>query len=205
MAREIGFVLFEGVTALDLTGPMDVFATANEHAAAAGDRPPYRLEVLAADCRPCRAESGLVLLPGAAFGEGGRFDTVLVPGGAGLRDAETGAAVAAWLAAQAATARRLASVCTGIYAMAAAGLLDGRRATTHWRFVADLMRRHPSIRLQPGARVVADGRFRTSGGVTAGIDLALALVGEDLGPAAADAVARELDLRPGAVPAPVPA
>src|SRR5262249_11247317 len=120
------------------------------------------------------------------------LDTILVPGGAGLRAPAVNAAVAAALGRLAPRARRIASVCTGIYALAASGLLDGRRATTHWRLVRDVATRFPRVALEADSISVQDGRLFTSAGVTAGIDLALAFVEADLGPRVALAVAREL-------------
>jgi len=116
-----------------------------------------------------------------------------VPGGARLRtDAELREQLARWIAARAARTRRVVSVCTGFYALAASGVLDGRRATTHWRHAVDAARRFPQVRLEPDAIFIRDGAFATSAGITAGIDLALALVEEDLGPSISLAVAREL-------------
>jgi transcriptional regulator GlxA family with amidase domain len=100
--------------------------------------------------------------------------------------------VTAWIGSRAGRIRRVASVCTGIYGLAPSGLLDGRRVTTHWKFTADLARRFPRLRVEPNALYVKDGPFYTSAGVTAGIDLALALVEEDFGPQVALAAARVL-------------
>ncbi len=118
-------------------------------------------------------------------------DTLIVPGGSGLREGRVGEKVAnAVLRAK--HARRVASVCTGIYGLAPTGLLDGRRVTTHWRFAEDVQARFPLLRVEADAIYVRDGCFATSAGVTAGIDLALAMIEEDAGPARSLAVAREL-------------
>jgi transcriptional regulator GlxA family with amidase domain len=188
---------FPRVNALDLTGPCEVFATANEHA---GGSAPYRLAISCLGGSPVPTEHGFPIggTPGAAAEE--VFDTIIVPGGAGLRDPQTNRAAADWILGRAERGRRVVSVCTGLYGLAATGLLDGRRATTHWRFCADVARLHPDIRLEPDAIFIRDGRFYTSAGITAAIDLSLALVEEDLGPRAALAVARELVVclkRPG--------
>jgi transcriptional regulator GlxA family with amidase domain len=127
-------------------------------------------------------------------------DTLVVAGGEGTRAAVADEGLVAWLAAAAPRVRRVASVCTGAFLLARAGLLDGRRATTHWAWCDELSRRFPAIAVEPDPIFVADGPFRTSAGVTAGMDLALSLVEEDLGPRAALRVARELVLfvrRPG--------
>ncbi len=121
------------------------------------------------------------------------LDTVIVPGGCGVRvDAGLRGTIAGWLRRNARRIRRVATICTGIYPLAESGLLHERRATTHWRFADDVARRWPSIRLDPNAIFIKDGRFYTSAGITAGIDLALALIEEDLGSAIALAVARDL-------------
>jgi transcriptional regulator GlxA family with amidase domain len=128
------------------------------------------------------------------------LDTLIVPGGWGLRVPSTNAAVSTWLRSRAPRIRRVACVCTGVYGLAPTGLLNRRRVTTHWRFAEDLGKRFPQLTIDANALFVKDGRFYTSGGITAGIDLALALVEEDLGPRVALTVARELVVflkRPG--------
>jgi transcriptional regulator GlxA family with amidase domain len=128
------------------------------------------------------------------------LDTLIIPGGRGLRRSDTNAKVAAWLRTRAGRIRRIASVCTGIYGLAPTGLLDDRRVTTHWRFTQDVARRFPRLRLDPNALFLKDGPFYTSAGITAGIDLSLALIEEDFGSQVALSVARELVVylkRPG--------
>lgn len=189
----VGAIVFDAVTALDLVGPLEVFAVANEIAERDGLRRRYRLRVLGATAAERYvAESGLRFVADEPLAEAGELDTLIVPGGAGLRAPAVHAPVVAELRRRAPRVRRMASVCTGIYALAAGGLLDGRRATTHWRFVGDVAARFPRVRLEADAIFVQDGRFFTSAGVTAGIDLALALVEDDLGARVALAVAREL-------------
>ncbi|HEY1792108.1 MAG TPA: DJ-1/PfpI family protein [Opitutaceae bacterium] len=188
-ARTIGFLGYDGVTALDMVGPSDVFATAS----GLGPRPPaYRLAVISVTGRPFRSDSGFVFQPEFGLRSAPALDTLVIPGGEGLREAATGAAVAAWVRSRAGRIRRVASVCTGIYGLAASGLLDGRRVTTHWSFADDVARRFPRLRMDADAIYVRDGKFYTAAGVTAGIDLSLALVEEDLGPQAALAAARML-------------
>jgi transcriptional regulator GlxA family with amidase domain len=128
------------------------------------------------------------------------LDTLIVPGGRGLREPATNAKVAEWIAQRADRTRRIATVCTGVYGVAPTGLLDGRRVATHWRFADALATRFPALQVDGNALFLRDGRFYTSGGVTAGIDLALALIEEDHGPQLALRVARELVVylkRPG--------
>ncbi|HET8699609.1 MAG TPA: helix-turn-helix domain-containing protein [Gammaproteobacteria bacterium] len=195
--RRIGFLVYDGVTALDLAGPLDAFATPTVEETA---RPVYELVTLGLMRKACVAESGMSIRPNATLADAPPLDTMIVPGGGGLREPKRLRQVSDWLAARGPNIRRVASVCTGIYALANAGLLDGRRATTHWRFVDDVARRFPRVRLEPNSLFIKDGRFYTSAGVTSGIDLSLALIEEDLGPRAALAVARELVVylkRPG--------
>jgi len=128
------------------------------------------------------------------------LDTFIVPGGRGLRETEANARIVAWLQAHARDCRRIASVCTGIYGLAPSGLLDGRRVTTHWRFARDVAQRFPKLQVDDNALYLRDGPCYTSAGITAGIDLSLALIEEDLGPRVALAVARDLVVylkRPG--------
>jgi transcriptional regulator GlxA family with amidase domain len=195
--KTIGFLVYDGVTALDLAGPLDAFATPTVEGTA---QPVYELVTLGLTRKACIAESGMSIRPSAALADAPPHDTVIVPGGSGLREPKRLRRVSDWLAARAPKIRRVASVCTGVYALANAGLLDGRRATTHWRFADDVARRFPRVQLEPNSLFIKDGRFYTSAGVTSGIDLSLALIEEDLGPRAALAVARELVVylkRPG--------
>jgi transcriptional regulator GlxA family with amidase domain len=142
--------------------------------------------------RAFATESGLVMRPDFALADAPALDTVVIAGGAGLRDPRTNARIVAWLGASARNIRRIATVCTGIYALAPTGLLDGRRATTHWRFAEDVARRFPKLKLDANAIFIRDGPFYTSAGVTAGIDLALALIEQDHGARLAMQVAREM-------------
>lgn len=192
--RRIGFLGYQRFTALDLVGPSDVFAAANELAASVSPRasPPYELIVVGLDRRPFRAESGLAMLPDTSLADAPTLDTLLIPGGSGLREPAQLAAVSAWLQRRQRGIRRIASVCTGAWALAEAGLLDGCRATTHWRYAAALAERYPKVRVDADAIFIRQDRLYTSAGITAGIDLALALIEEDHGTALALAVAREL-------------
>jgi transcriptional regulator GlxA family with amidase domain len=172
------------------------------HAVGAGTalRPAYELVVLGCSRQPSRSETGLCLTPDRALAEAPPLDTLIVPGGSGLREPATNRLVASFVRAQARRARRIATVCTGIYGVAPTGLLDGRRVTTHWAFADAVQRQYPALRVSPDELYVKDGRFYTSAGVTSGIDLSLALIEEDLGPARALAVAREMVVymkRPG--------
>ncbi len=200
-ARRIGVLGFEGVNAVDIVGPMEAFATAGrEDCTRKESRSAYQLCVIGLSEDRFATESGIQLIPHCGLKDAPSLDTLIVPGGWGLREPRTNTPVVAWLRSRAPRIRRVASVCTGIYGLAPTGLLDGRRVTTHWRFIEDVSRQFPRLRVQGDALFLKDGPYYTSGGVTAGIDLALALIEEDMGPRVALAVARELVMylkRPG--------
>jgi transcriptional regulator GlxA family with amidase domain len=186
--RRIGIIGYEGVNALDFTGPSEVFADAST-----ARRPPaYEVLYLSAGAKPFRSWSGIRFAADAALETAPPLDTIIIPGGPGIRAPEVVEPLAAWLRLRAPQTRRLVSVCTGVIALAASGLIDGRRATTHWRYAAEVAKRFPKVRLEPDAIFIREGQISTSAGITAGIDLALALVEEDLGPSVSLAIAREL-------------
>ncbi|WP_202842397.1 GlxA family transcriptional regulator [Luteimonas saliphila] len=188
-ARTIGLLLFDGVTLMDVAGPTEVFATANTVGTA---MPRYRLRTYGIGGAPVRSESGIALVPDAALPERLVVDTLLVPGGAGLRRPKILADASRALARARPRCRRIVSVCTGAYALCESGLASGRRVATHWRFAEDLARRYPDVDVDARSLfVVADG-IGSSAGITAGIDLCLSLVEEDHGHAVALATAREL-------------
>ncbi len=184
---KIGLVGFDGVQTLDLTGPLDAFGAANQAQPGA-----YETMILGLDNAPFTSEAGLRITPDGALASGLSLDTLIIAGGEGLRRGNTAQLVAAAVLKTNMTLRRIVSVCTGIYGLAPTGLLDGRRATTHWQHAADVTSRFPLIRLEPDAIFVKDGAFYTSAGITAAIDLSLALIEEDYGPTLAVGVAREL-------------
>ncbi|MFD7505891.1 GlxA family transcriptional regulator [Streptomyces sp. NPDC059850] len=191
-ARTVLVVLFDGVLSLDFTGPLEVFA------GAAGVVPgAYEIRTGSLDGSAVRTSSGLLVTPDLALPDAPVPDTLIVPGGEATR---MDPGVVAWLREHAPAARRLVSVCTGAYALAAAGLLDGRRVTTHWALWEGLAERFPAVEVDPEPIYIRDGPVATSAGVTSGIDLALALVEEDLGRDVALRVARFLVVflrRPG--------
>jgi len=167
---------YDEVALLDLAGPVEVFDGARR-----GFGADYRVRVASVGGGPMRATAGLQLLTEDLGDLDGPVDTLLVVGGFGSQVATADAVLVGHIARLAGTARRVAGVCTGAGLLAAAGLLDGGRATTHWAFCADLARRHPAVEVVPDAIFVRHGRITTSAGVTAGIDLALALVADDHG------------------------
>jgi transcriptional regulator GlxA family with amidase domain len=187
---------YEGCTALDLTAAAETFHTA----AYLGDARPYNAITASVDGKAFDTGSGLRVSPEFSLDSIDTIDTLILPGGAGLRDPAVGTPIGEWILANEPRIRRIASVCTGLFGLAATGLLDGRRAATHWSFAEQVKSLHPTINVDADAIFVRDGKYYTSAGVTAGIDLALALIEEDLGRAAALAVAREMVVyvkRPG--------
>ncbi|MDG4863230.1 GlxA family transcriptional regulator [Streptomyces sp. T-3] len=192
--RTVLVVLFDGIQSLDVTGPVEVFAGASYAEGAVG----YRIHTASLDGGPVRSSSGLTLVPDSSLADAPVPHTLLLPGGEGTRQPDP--RLIDWLRANAPRAERLVSVCTGAILLAAAGFLDGRRATTHWAYCDTLVRHYPQIDVDPDAIYVRDGHIATSAGVTAGIDLALALVEEDLGRDTALGIARALVVflrRPG--------
>ena len=198
--RRVEVLAFPDVQLLDVAGPVQVFAAANDQA----DRPsapsPYKIRVIAPEGAEVRATSGLAFLTEPLPDPTEPLDTLIVAGGQGAMRGAEDASLVEWLKLRAGAARRTASVCTGAFLLAATGLLDRRRAVTHWDYCDLLRRLHPDVTVEPDPIFVHDGPMWTSAGVTAGIDLSLALVEEDLGRPIALAVARYLVVflkRPG--------
>lgn len=192
MTRRIGLFVFPDFQILDATGPLAAFEMPTRTAAPS----PYALEVISITGGLVRSSSGLRVETTAALESS--WDTLIVAGGEGTRAAATCERTLGFV--RGVQARRTASVCSGAYILAAAGLLDGRRATTHWRRAQDLQRRFPAIKVDLDAIFIRDGAIWTSAGITAGIDLALALIEDDLGEAVARRTAQELVVfhrRPG--------
>lgn len=200
--RTVAILAFPGVQSLDVTGPLEVFSAAQTLVEATSRADPgYEVVVVSRDGTSLPTSSGLQIAPSFGFAEApGRIDTLIVAGGPGSREAGSDPLTVEWIATASRRARRTASVCTGAFLLAAAGLLDGRRAATHWSAAAELARLYPSVRVDPEPIYLRDGNVWTSAGVTAGMDLALALVEEDLDREAALTIARHLVLflrRPG--------
>ena len=198
--RSVEVLAFPGVQVLDVTGPLQVFASANEHVARNGDGPHYRLRVVAKSGGAVASSAGLGLAAEPLTPMPEAVDTLIVAGGPGVDAAADDPDLLEWLRRRSLQARRVASVCTGAFILAASGLLDGRRAVTHWSSCDAFARRFPAVRVEADPIFVRDGPVWTSAGVTAGIDLALALVEADLGRETALAVARYLVVflkRPG--------
>jgi transcriptional regulator GlxA family with amidase domain len=194
--RSVVILAVPGLQTLDVSGPAEAFSIATRFHGAA-----YDVRVVTPSGAPVRGTSGLTLGADAGIDDvRGAIDTLVVAGGDGVLDAAGDVRLVAWVRRASARARRTASVCTGALLLAEAGLLDGRRATTHWAFCDALAERYPAITVERDPIFVRDGDIATSAGVTAGMDLALALIEEDHGAAAALATARSLVLfvrRPG--------
>ena len=197
--RRVEVLAFPSVQLLDVAGPLQVFSSANERAAEQGGAPLYNARVIAPEAQ-VGATAGLVFSASALPAREDAVDTLVIAGGQGVRLAAQDLALVDWLRGRAERARRVASVCTGAFLLGAAGLLDGRRAVTHWEYCPELQRSYPRAHVDPDPIFIEDRGVWTSAGVTSGIDLALALVEEDHGRALALAVARQLVVflkRPG--------
>ena len=194
--RSVLIILFDEVQSLDVTGPLEVFANARDHAG----NPAYHIRTASLGGTSIRTSSGLRITPDTdlAAAHGQAWDLLLFPGGHGARHPDPG--LITWIRANAPRAARLASVCTGAFLLAEAGLLNGRTATTHWAYCGELAEKYPGVTVDPDPIFIKDGNLATSAGVTAGIDLALALLEDDLGRDTALATARHLVVflrRPG--------
>ncbi|MDH0745530.1 DJ-1/PfpI family protein [Pseudomonas sp. GD03842] len=197
-SRPVHILAFPNVQLLDVTGPLQVFASANVHAAEHGLPAPYSPAVIGREDGSVVSSAGLGLLTHPLPTT--PSDTLIVAGGWGVHQALRDEALLTWVKAHALSARRVASVCTGAFLLAEAGVLDGHRVVTHWDSCTELAQRYPALQVDPEPIFINEGALWTSAGVTAGIDLALALVEADLGRAVALAVARDLVVflkRPG--------
>ncbi|WP_291615805.1 GlxA family transcriptional regulator [Bradyrhizobium sp.] len=203
MSRRIVLLLYPGIELLDVVGPLEVFEFANRVVNRDCDsRRTYSIEMWAAESGVVLSHSNVGLMASHSFGDepnSQAIDTLLVPG---CPSPKTGGEKRCvdWIRKVAPHARRVGGICTGAFLLAEAGFLGGRRATTHWAFCKELARQYPAVEVDPDPIFIRDGRFYTSAGVTAGMDLALAMVQDDLGRKAALAVAQRLVLflkRPG--------
>jgi transcriptional regulator GlxA family with amidase domain len=193
-------VVYPGVQSLDAAGPFEVFAGAAAAARAEGRTGGYQPVLVSKEGGPVTAESGLVLMTSPLTDAPTRVDTLVVAGGSGVDAACLDAELVTWVAAVARRSRRVATVCSGAQLAARAGLLDGRRVTTHWGRGRQLAEQFPSVEVDVDPIYLRDGKYWSSAGVTAGIDLALALVEDDLGTRVAQTVARWMVMflhRPG--------
>jgi len=198
--RTVAIVAFPGVQALDVAGPFEVFAGARRAAGAHGVEAGYDVSVVATEPGPVTTESGLTVVAGRLPRTEDRIDTLVLAGGSGVDAARRNPALVDWVRDAAARSRRVATVCSGALLAAEAGLLDGRRVTTHWARAGQLAHDYPGVVVDADPIYVRDGTVWSSAGVTAGIDLALALVEDDLGTEVSQLIARWLVMflhRPG--------
>lgn len=196
--RTIDVLTFADAQLLDVTGPLQVFASANDLYRQRSLPAPYAAQVIAAGGGAVRSSSGLAVVAEPLPRE--PSDTLVIAGGWGVYEASRDLSLVSWITQQAHKARRVASVCSGAFLLAATGLLEGQRVVTHWSRCEELARQYPGLQVEADAIFIQQGKLWTSAGVTAGIDLALALVQEDLGQPLALEVARQLVVflkRPG--------
>ena len=199
--RTVGILIFDEVEVLDFCGPFEVFSIARLAGGQAEEQPLFRVLTIAEVARPVHCVGGLLVMPHHTLTGHPRLDIVVVPGGRGTRRERANDAVLDWIAAQTGTAEVMTSVCTGAFLLAARGLLDGREATTHWASIDWLRENHPAVTVRDDRRVIDEGKMITSAGVSAGIDVALHLVGRLHGAETAAWTARrmEYDWRPGGI------
>jgi transcriptional regulator GlxA family with amidase domain len=192
--RTVGIFIFDGVEVLDFAGPYEVFSVARpvgEDDDATGQI--FRPITIAAQAGPITTTGGLVVQPAATIANHPELDLLLIPGGRGTRQVRHQGEVIAWIAAQAQASEIAASVCTGAFLLAEAGLLDGLTATTYWSSVPVLAQSFPNVGVDGTVRYVDNGHIVTSAGVSAGIDMSLHLVARLHGPAVADWTARRME------------
>lgn len=185
LKRKIGLLLFEDFTAMDVSGPLEVFASVSEVTSNS-----YELLTVGLEVGVVRAESGIGFVADMSIDQVAQLDTLVIPGGKGTRNKALQQTLAPWLQALSANCRRIVSVCTGSFILASSGLLDGQAATTHWAFVDEFRQRFPAVKLSEDALFIINDGLATSAGIASGIDLSLKLVENDLGSAVAAKVAR---------------
>ncbi len=194
MPLHIGIYIYPEVEVLDFAGPFEVFSTASRVARRLrpDDPPPFTVSLVSAQPGAVGARGGFTVVPDATIADPLPLDVLLVPGGVHEPELER-AEVIAWIARQARSAQVVASVCTGAFLLARAGLLDGLEVTTHWEDVADLRRAFPALRVREGVRWIEHDRVATSAGISAGLDMSLGLVARLAGDDLAERTARQMD------------
>jgi transcriptional regulator GlxA family with amidase domain len=190
--KRIGLIGFEAVTASHLTAAADAFTAASLDTGYGTRVACYEVVIIGLSSKPFRAESGIIFSPQETLETAPELDTIIIPGGTGIRQNGVANAISEWVMRRSTDIRRIATICTGLYGLAPTGLLDGREVTTHWRFAGDLSRRFPLLRVNHKRQLLHDGQFYTSTGLTAGVDLSLLLIEEDYGPQVALSVRQEL-------------
>lgn len=185
LKRKIGFLLFDNFTAMDISGPLEVFAKVTDVTDYS-----YELITVATEVGTVKAESGIGMVAEVGVADVTELDTLVIPGGKGTRSRDLHAKLIPWLVDLAPKCRRIVSVCTGSFLLAESGLLDGQSATTHWAFLEDFRQQYPRINIKQDGLFVINKHTATSAGIAAGIDLSLKLVEDDLGAEVAARVAR---------------
>jgi transcriptional regulator GlxA family with amidase domain len=193
--RCVGIVGFDQVTALHLVGLGDSFAATALDDGYGNRIPCYQVHIIGAFSDRFRTETGLLFEGQATLSTAPELDTIIVAGGHGILRAEVRDKVAAWILKRVNHTRRIGAVCTGVYSLAATGLLNGREATVNWRFARDLLRRFPRVKIDHRKPFIRDGPYYTTAGLSGGVNLALAMIQEDYGPYVAQSVEQELTLR----------
>lgn len=197
MTLRTGFLLFNDAEELDFVGPWEVFTMANEVAGhSGGDKKPFETLMIAETNEPVRCRKGMRVLPDATLENCGKLDIILIPGGQGTRAEVKNEKLLAWIAKTAPGCTWITSVCTGALLLTAAGPARGKRVTTHWGFIDQLRARQEAAEVLEKVRYVRDGNVVTAAGVSAGIDMALWLVGQIESPAFARAVQRAMEYDP---------
>jgi len=192
--RHVGVYVFDDVEVLDFAGPFEVFSTASRvfHRLNPNSEPPFEVFTVGASRIQIRARGGLLVEPHFSFGGHPTIDVLLIPGGVVTAELET-PSVISWIATQARSAQLTASVCTGAFLIGKAGLLGGKRATTHWEDVTDLRRLLPDTRVLEETRWVDEGTVVTSAGISAGLDMSLHIVARLAGKELAVRTARQME------------
>jgi transcriptional regulator GlxA family with amidase domain len=190
--KTVGLIVFGQMAADELTGPAEVFSRAKMPTGEGRELRCYHIITLGISTESCVTECGIIVKPQLAIKDAPPLDTLIVSGRSGIHDARLNKKIARWLSRRAPATRRIAALGTGIYQLAATGLLDGRQVTTHWRFAKDVALRFPKLRVNPNRLFVKDGPFYTCAGGTSAVDLSLSLIEEDYGRQIALKLAREL-------------
>jgi len=196
MSKTIGILIFDDAEELDFAGPWEVFTMANEVAAMGGHEPPFQVKLIADNEGPVRCAKGMRVLPDSTIGQHRSLDVLLIPGGMGTRREAKNERLLSWIAQVAKGCEWITSVCTGALLLIAAGPAKSKRVTTHWAFVEQLRARNEAAEVVENVRYVRDGNVVTAAGVSAGIDMALWLVGQLLTPSFARNVQRAMEYDP---------
>ena len=198
MTKRVGLVGFDRVTALHLIGPAEAFSAAALDDGYGGRIRCYDVTIIGVNSERFRAESGVSFTAETDLEHAPELDTIIIAGGSGIRSDGISDAIATWVLRRADAAARIGAVCTGIYGLAPTGLLDGREVTVNWRSASELARQFPRLRINHKKPIVRAGRYYTSSGLSAGLNLSLAMIAEDYGPHVAQSVSRDLALFPAA-------